>query len=99
MDYKKDDSFYKMSVMCHNSLETAKRLLSRQIEKDFPVGTKLIVVLGGAVIKSEVVDSNTAWWCTPDRFVVKNIKTGKNRNVTLGDIRCKCDDDWNQITD
>lgn len=97
--YKKDDSFFKMSIQQEMNVENSQKRLCKVVKNDFPIGLKLIIDIGGNNLKTEVVGHSDYWWSTAGEFTVKNIKTNKLRRVTIYNVVCKCDDNWNRNTE
>jgi len=98
-EYKGDTTFFDFSYQRKLMLETAQESFCEQVAKDFPVGMKIIVELGGHQLKTIVKHHNDLYWCGAGEFYVENINTGKERKVTIGDVVCKCNDSWERCTE
>lgn len=60
--------------------------LHDETPKAYPVGLKLSVTLGIHRVDGEVVRHNSWWWSNPGSFVIRNLKTGKQREVSAFDM-------------
>lgn len=47
----------------------------------YPQGSIIVATLGGHEIRGEVTDHNDAWWSRPGTLEMKNLATGKIRQV------------------
>jgi len=61
--------------------EAAKRLAAAT-EAAFPIGTVIAVTLGKSRIVGEVVRAGGCWWSRPAQVVIRNLKSGKQRNFS-----------------
>jgi hypothetical protein len=64
--------------------QAAEDLIDVAVEV-FPVGTRVQVTLGNAVVRGLVNRHGNTWWYDPGRFWIINEKTGTERKVMVTD--------------
>lgn len=66
--------------------QAAAKELSSSLEEEYPAGTVVTVAKGNSVFAAEVIFASRCWWSDPAGMRVKNLNTGKTRNITFEDI-------------
>lgn len=66
--------------------KSAAESLITAVKQTYPVGTKLLVALGGHKVEVKVTGHCNTWWTRPGVIFGENIKTGKRRDF-----------DWSRI--
>jgi hypothetical protein len=66
--------------------EAACKALIAMVREVYPVGTRLMVRLGGCDIEVEVTGHSDSWWHSPGEIFGINIHTGKSRSFHASQI-------------
>lgn len=69
---------HKKMLQAKKRYEATRNAISRAVRKHYPVGSKVRVELGRAVVDG-IVETHGVEWCEPEMVGIRNIATGKRR--------------------
>lgn len=70
----------KRILLAKKHYKQAAEELIAATKEEFPMGLRLVIRLGNAIVDGEVTGYSDSWWNDPGTVYIKNLRTGKTRH-------------------